>query len=235
MFSVYGMQGRLFRGTLEQLRHVGGVRALTRTHAILPIGQDGRDMPAESSGEFVEAMAHQSASHAASHLASPDEPARQVLSAYTQQQVSMPRRPLSCVRDLMSTQVIVLADSATVLQAWQTLSDKSVGQAPVIDAAGHLVGLLTRADLLKPERLPSPDSHALAWHALMLQNVKDIMWTPVPSVAPDADIRRVAQVLLDTGLPGLPVADEQGVVAGFISRSDILRAVVTDPPLDLWG
>ena len=61
------------------------------------------------------------------------------------------------------------------------------------------------------------------------------MVSPVPSVSPDADIRRVANVLLDTGLPGLAVVDEQGVVSGFVSRSDILRAVVTEPPLDLWG
>jgi CBS-domain-containing membrane protein len=135
----------------------------------------------------------------------------------------------------MSQQVITLTDTATVLQAWQILSAKSVGQAPVVDTGGHLVGLLTRADLLKPERLPPPDSHALVWRALMQQNVKDIMWTPVPSVAPGSDIRRVARVLLDTGLPGLPVVDDQGLVIGFISRSDILRAVVTDPPLDLWG
>jgi len=45
----------------------------------------------------------------------------------------------------------------------------------------------------------------------------------------------VARVLLNTGLPGLPVVDDHGQVTGFISRTDILRAVVTDPPLDLWG
>ncbi|MES3003833.1 MAG: CBS domain-containing protein [Pseudomonadota bacterium] len=61
------------------------------------------------------------------------------------------------------------------------------------------------------------------------------MHTPVPAVAPDTDIRRVAQALLDTGLPGLPVTDEHGAVIGFVSRSDILRAVVADPPLDLWS
>jgi hypothetical protein len=32
----------------------------------------------------------------------------------------------------------------------------------------------------------------------------------------------------------LPVADDEGRVTGFVSRSDILRAVVADPPLDLW-
>ncbi|MBB1076864.1 CBS domain-containing protein [Rhodoferax sp. 4810] len=232
MFSVYGMQGRLFRGSMEQLRQVGGVDALTRSRRVLPVAHEGRDRLAESSGMFVESEANKLASRAVGG----DEARRNPLSAYTDTRAgSTPRHPLTRVSDVMSTQIITLKDSATVLQAWQILGEKSVGQAPVVDGANHLVGLLTRADLLKPERLPSPDSHALAWRAFMLQNVKDIMVTPVPSVAPDSDIRRVAQVLLETGLPGLPVVDEAGLVAGFISRSDILRAVVTDPPLDLWG
>jgi CBS domain-containing protein len=67
-----------------------------------------------------------------------------------------------------------------------------------------------------------------------MQSVVEVMWTPVPSVAPDTDIRRLARVLLDTGLPGLPVVDDAGQVIGFVSRSDVLRAVVADPPLDLW-
>jgi len=60
------------------------------------------------------------------------------------------------------------------------------------------------------------------------------MWSPIPSASADTDIRRVARVLLDTGLPGLPVVDDAGQVRGFVSRTDILRAVVADPPLDLW-
>jgi len=232
MFSVYGMQGRLFRGSLEQLRQVGGVSAMTRSRSLLPLGQEGQDRLAESAGAFVESVAHKPAGHTGAG----DDSHRSALSAYTDtRDGSTVRHPLTRVSDLMSPRIISLKDSATVLQAWQVLSEQGVGQAPVVDANNHLVGLLTRADLLNPERLPSPDSHALAWRALMLQNVTQIMVTPVPSVAPDADIRRVAQVLLDTGLPGLPVVDEQGLVAGFISRSDILRAVVTDPPLDLWG
>ena len=82
--------------------------------------------------------------------------------------------------------------------------------------------------------MPGPNSHSEAWAEMLAQSVVDVMWTPVPSVSIDADIRRVARVLLDSGLPGLPVADDEGRVIGFVSRSDILRAVVTDPPLDLW-
>jgi hypothetical protein len=35
-------------------------------------------------------------------------------------------------------------------------------------------------------------------------------------------------VLLDMGLPGLPVTQDEGQVIGFLSRADILRAVVAD-------
>ena len=61
------------------------------------------------------------------------------------------------------------------------------------------------------------------------------MLSPVPAVDEGTDVRRVAQVLLETGLPGLPVTDEQGRLSGFISRTDILRAVASHPPLDLWS
>lgn len=230
MFSVYGMQGRLFRGSLEQLRQVGGVGALTRARRVVPIGHEGRDALAESSGACVESEAS-----GLSRAVVQDDTRRSPLAAYAQADANSARRPLSLVRDVMSQPPVAISDGASVMQAWQLLSEKSLGQAPVLDAAGHLVGLLTRADLLSPERLPTPEAHALVWQALLHQSVQSIMVTPIPSVAPESDLRRVARALLDTGLPGLPVVDDAGVVIGFVSRSDILRAVVTDPPLDLWG
>jgi CBS domain-containing protein len=227
MFSVYGVGGQLFQGSLEQLRQIGGVSAVARTNPIQPIGYDGDDAHSAAPGLFR-------VPHPPAHAS--DEAHRSALAAYAQtQHVLLPRHPLSRVDALMSHTVITIEVTATVLQAWEILARQGVGQAPVVNEAGVLVGLLSRADLLHPDRLPRPDSHALVWRALLAQSVQDIMTTPVPSVAPDTDIRRVARVLLDTGLPGLPVVDALGQVSGFVSRSDILRAVVTDPPLDLWG
>lgn len=227
MFSIYGVGGQLFQGSLEKLRQIGGVNAVARNNAIEAVGRDGRDAQSSSPGAFTV--------HAPAQ-APGDEAHRSALSAYAQtREIAVPRHPLRQVDALMSRTVITIPDSATVLQAWQILARHGVGQAPVLNGASLLVGLLSRADLLRPDRLPQPDSHALVWQALLAQNVVDIMSTPVPGVAPDTDIRRVARVLLDTGLPGLPVIDDDGFVIGFVSRSDILRAVVTDPPLDLWG
>ena len=61
------------------------------------------------------------------------------------------------------------------------------------------------------------------------------MWSPVTSTSAQTDLRRVASVLLDTGLPGVPVVSDQGAVLGFVSRPDLLRALATDPPVDLWS
>lgn len=228
MFMVYGTSGQLFKGSMEQLRQIGGVGALARSRRILPVAHDGRDVTEESPAAY--------AGLARRKPVEEDPPRSAPLAAYAATQQGQPHRhPLSSVSDVMSHGAVTLPDSASVLQAWHLLAEREVGQAPVVDPGGQLVGLLTRADLLKPERLPNPESHAQAWQALLLQSVKDIMWSPVPGVAPESDLRRVARVLLDTGLPGLPVVDGHGHVTGFVSRSDILRAVVADPPLDVWG
>jgi acetoin utilization protein AcuB len=54
------------------------------------------------------------------------------------------------------------------------------------------------------------------------------------AAAPVTDIRRIAAVMLDKGVDGVPVVSEAGRIMGIVSRGDILRAVVTDPPLSLW-
>ena len=94
--------------------------------------------------------------------------------------------------------------------------------------------VLLRADMAPLDLLPEPGAIKQAIE-LARRPVSEVMLSPVPTVSADAALRRVAAVLLDTGLPGLPVTDEAGVLAGFISRTDILRAVAADPPLDLWS
>lgn len=224
MFSVYGKAGRVFRGSMEELRQVGPIARGTRSNVVVPVGLDPQD---QNPSRFNELTGYSPAPRDTAH--------RSALAAYAQTvQPSLPRQPLTHVSAVMSKSVITVSDSASVDQAWQVLAHNRLGQAPVVAPDGMLVGLITRADLMRPDRLPGPDSHALAWRALLMQPVVDLMLTPVPSVSSDTDIRRVARVLLDTGLPGLPVVDDNGTVAGFLSRSDILRAVVADPPLDLW-
>ncbi len=217
MFSVYGRAGRIFRGSMEELRKVAAVSTLARTRRMLSMGQDTHDVAhpvVEAVYTGPQDIAHRSA---------------MVAYALTAREQAH-RHPLTRVKHIMTRPVITLPNTANAGDAWALLTERGVGQAPVVNADNVLEGLLTR-----PDRLPNSQMHVLEWRAILVQSVLDVMWTPVPGVSLDTDIRHLARVLLDTDLPGLPVVDDFGQVIGFVSRTDILRAVVADPPLDLWG
>lgn len=229
MFSVYGKVGRMFSGSLEELRRIGPNSALKAVRAARAIGQEAMDHVGVDTPNLGS-----NSPAAAPHLPA-DAAHKSAVAAYVQtSQAPVQRHALTLVDSIMSHKVITVPDGFTVEQAWAALGQHEVGQAPVVDAQGVLVGLFTRGELLRASRLPQADAHPLVWRTFMARSVSDVMWSPVASVALGTDIRRVARVLLDTGLPGLPVVDAEGLVIGFVSRSDILQAVVADPPLDLW-
>jgi len=105
----------------------------------------------------------------------------------------------------------------------------------VVDSNHKLVGMLTRAELMRLDRLPTPDQASLVWRALLLQPISAVMITPVAGVMLQTSLCRLARVLLDTGLPGMPVVNETDELLGFVSRTDILKALVHNPPIDVWS
>lgn len=226
MFFVFGPAGQMFRGSAEQLGQIGPVRRTRRVQALRTHGsivQPPDAVPPQASAPAPSAPAaptqHQDALAAYMHTAQGPQP---------------PRQPLTQVQDVMSAHPVHVAPEMMVNLAWQRLAEQQVGQAPVLNARGQVVGLLLRADMAPLDLLPEPGAVQQAI-ALARRPVQDVMVSPVPTVAPYALLRRVAQVLLDTDLPGLPVTDAAGQLQGFVSRSDILRAVAGHPPLDLWS
>lgn len=217
MFSLFGTQGRLFSGSLEELHGVPGLRRVRR--------------PAADARDFRDSV------HPDAAAAEPGtDRHRQALAAYAQtRQPVHARQPLTQVQDLMSRAVVPVTADSTLAAAWQTLGQRGLSQAPVVDGAGRLVGLLSFPHLLRPGQLPAAELALSAVGVWMAQRVQEVMWTPVPAVEPQTDVRRVARLLFDTGLQGLPVTDPAGALCGFIARSDLVRAVANDPPLDLWS
>jgi CBS domain-containing protein len=98
-----------------------------------------------------------------------------------------------------------------------------------MDDDARLVGIVSERDLLTALNIEG---------GLIVESlgrlVRDVMTTPVVAAVPVTDIRRIAAVMIDKGVDGVPITNETGRLLGFVSRGDILRAVVTDPPLSLW-
>lgn len=237
MFAVYGTSGQIFVGPLEEMRRVVPLRraAAIRAHD----GQFDRALDA-ALAPYVQHPPAQPGAHAPAQrlgLAATHSGGAEALHAYgmVQRAPQDGRQPLQRVGEVMTHRPLCLRAGYSLREAWRQLAEAGYGQAPVTNSDGILVGLLTRAELLQPERLPHPDQNPVEWHASWAQPVSSWMLSPVPSVDEHTDLRRLAEVMLETALPGLPVVDARGHVDGFVSRTDVLRAIIHDPPLDLWS
>ena len=216
MFAIYGISGPIFQGTLEGLPRLPPVNRRGAVTAVRRVGEE------VEIGGFERAVAAAAAPATAA--------ATQAVDAY---QAVLPqdleRGPLYHANQIMQAQVITVQADNEVARAWHVLVDNQIHQAPVLDAAGHLVGIVSERNLLTT--LNVDDGQV---RDVLARRVADVMSTPVVAATPVTDIRRIAQVMLDRDVDGVPVVSDAGSLLGFISRSDILQAVVTDPPLSIW-
>ncbi|MCT9810057.1 CBS domain-containing protein [Acidovorax sp. Be4] len=221
MFYVLGPDGPIYRGGPAPLGQIAPVRRVQRPQALRTRSEDAPAPP------YVPLSSEPTALPL---------PTQNALDAYaaTEKGPVLERQPLEWVRDVMTTGALTVPAEMRVNDAWQILAEHRVAQAPVLNARGQVIGLLLRADMAPLDLLPTPGAVQAAID-LAKRPVHEVMISPVPAVAADTALRRLAGVLLDTGLPGLPVTDEWGHLVGFVSRTDILRAVAADPPLDLWS
>ena len=214
MFAIYGISGPIFQGTLENLSRLQPVVRRAPTTPIRRIGAEveadvlaGKSIPAATNSTNAEAIK-------AYQAVLPQE---------------LERGPLYHADQIMQRQVITVNASDDVARAWRVLVEHQIHQAPVLDATGRLVGIVGERDLLTTFNI---DDGQL--RDVLFKRVSDVMSTPVVAAAPITDIRRIARVMLDRQVDGVPVVNDSGALLGFISRSDILKAVITDPPLSIW-
>ena len=218
MFAIYGISGPIFQGTLESLSRIPPVTRRGLVTAVRRVG-DQDQVEVERFGGAT-AVAEEAARPAAA----------QAVEAY---QAMLPqdleRGPLYHANQIMQAQVITVQADNEVARAWHVLVDNQIHQAPVLDAAGRLVGIVSERNLLTTLNVDEGQVRDV-----LARRVADVMSTPVVAATPITDIRRIAQVMLDRDVDGVPVVNDLGSLLGFISRSDILQAVVTDPPLSVW-
>ncbi len=217
MFSLYGLAGQNFRGTLEQLSELPSVNAARRSRAI---GHEGEE-PLPTFMPRVDARP----------AASPSPGYESAAKAYRDMlEIDLERGPLYHAYQIMTRDVFTLDDDEPAPAAWRALLARGLRQAPVLDSGHHLVGLVLERDLLTTFNLERKQARTPLAH-----HVGDVMLSPVVSADPVTDIRRIARAMLEFALPGVPVVNETRALVGFVSRGDILRAVIADPPLSLWG
>jgi len=160
MFSVYGVTGQSFRGSLEKLIAVPGLSSARRSRGI---NQEGEELGPEMRvfrRDNQEDGQYQKAAQAY----------RQML------RVSTERAPILHAYQLMSRDVLTLRPDARVDDAWRQLAARGLGQAPVLDKTLRLAGLVSVQDLLMVINVEGDKVRDI-----LSRSVADVMTSPVVS------------------------------------------------------
>ena len=90
---------------------------------------------------------------------------------------------------------------------------------------GEVVGLVTQRDLCKAAMSSTMGYGEKAQQAyLQSVRVKEIMTSPVVTVAPDISIAAVVEMMINKGIGCLPVVDAQQLI-GIVTKTDLLRCL----------
>lgn len=130
------------------------------------------------------------------------------------------------VKDVMTRPAVVFRGEMTVGAAVKAMRARKIRHAPVVDDKGALVGIVTDRDLRQAVLEPAlaEEMQALS-QTLRTRPVKDVMTWGVTTVKPETEIREAARLMHTNKLGALPVI-QQGRVAGMLTGSDVLKALI---------
>ena len=113
--------------------------------------------------------------------------------------------------DIMTRKVCTIHPEASVQEVAQLLSRERISGAPVINADGMIIGIVTEADIIS-----KVDREGL--------RVADIMSHEIIAVQEETPVNEIAKLLAERRIKRVPVLCN-GKPVGIVSRADIVDAV----------
>ena len=131
------------------------------------------------------------------------------------------------VREIMTSPAYSVHEDASLEEALKLLATARVTGLPVVDGGGHVVGIISEADLLKADLEPDPRAHARPSRQSaesLLTAVSQVMTVHPHTVREDTDVAELAHTFANTPWKSVPVV-RGDLLLGVVSRSDVIRAL----------
>jgi len=141
------------------------------------------------------------------------------------------------VGEFMKRRVITIAPDSSIVDAAKLMLEHKVSGLPVIDAAHHVVGIVSEHDLLR-RRESDKGKQQSHWLQLMIEgagltdesarfherSVNEVMTANPITVAPTSSLGEACRLIEERGIKRLPVV-HNGELVGIIARADLVRAL----------
>ena len=141
------------------------------------------------------------------------------------------------VKDVMTWRVVSVGKETCFKDIAQVLLTHAVSALPVVDDDGHVVGVVSEADLLHKEELREPflgegyQPRASSGREFCVDRAKgevarELMSAPAITVSMDDSVVTACRLMEDRGVKRLPVVDAHGRLVGIVSRCDLLKVFI---------
>ncbi len=143
-------------------------------------------------------------------------------------------------KDIMTRDVITVQETATIRELAQLFLCRNISGAPVVDADGKVLGVVTESDLIfQNKKVHLPTAVALLDAFIFLEppgrtekELKKMAGTTAGairsrellSVRPETGLDELATLMAEKNIHTLPVMRD-GKLVGVIGKSDIIRAI----------
>lgn len=141
--------------------------------------------------------------------------------------------------DVMTTAVVTVGPETPVPEIVKLLLGHGISGLPVVDDAGHVVGLVSEGDLVRRAELGTQKRRG-SWRAFFTGTAamageyvrshgavaRDIMTSSVVSVSANTPLDTVADLMEEHRIKRIPVL-EGGRLVGIVSRANLLRALAS--------
>ncbi|MEV1173280.1 CBS domain-containing protein [Nonomuraea sp. NPDC049784] len=146
------------------------------------------------------------------------------------------------VRDVMTHEVVSVNGGASFKDVAEVLIAHGVSAVPVVDGEGHVLGVISEADLLRKEEFKEqyygegyqPPLRSRLRLSLSKEGPKtrnragadtaaDLMTTPAVTTGSHASVVSAMRVMAEHGVKRLPVVSKEGRLEGIVSRCDLIQ------------
>lgn len=124
------------------------------------------------------------------------------------------------VSEIMTAQLVTFSPEMSIHEAIRILLERRFSGAPVVDADGALVGVLSKKDCLRIV-------FSTSYYRDRGGQVREYMSADVDTIDADTDIVTASRVFLESHYRRFPVLHDGGLV-GQVSRCDLLQALIEE-------
>jgi stage IV sporulation protein FB len=124
------------------------------------------------------------------------------------------------VTEAMRTRFVTLSADDALASAVETLFGTGQHEFPVVDAAGQVVGILTRDEMIRALRTEGP-----------LAPVSSVMRREVPMVRADASLEQALQRMNESDVPAVLVRDHAGRLVGLVTPEHVGQLMMVQSAL----